>query len=157
GRHAVVDADYAAAGEHADGQFRHVLRRRERAVGRLRHPLHDLRGVSRAVEQHRRGDESRALEALSAPSGTAGTETPPGPGAVTGPPPPPPREPRRRRRRRGPRGPPKTRLRRSHRSRARRSRDRQRIHQTYVSFPFSEPSSSLIPPTPAMSTNLMVA
>ena len=53
--HAVVDRHHAAAGEQPNGKLCHVLRRGERAVGRLGHPLYDLRGVSRPVEQHRRG------------------------------------------------------------------------------------------------------
>ncbi len=51
GRHAAVDGDYAPSGEQPNGQLCHVLGRRKCSLGRVGHPLHDLRGISRPVEQ----------------------------------------------------------------------------------------------------------
>ena len=70
-RHAVVDGNHASAGEQSDGKLCHVLRRGKCAVGCVDHPLHDLSGISRPVEQQCRGDERRALETMA----TTGTET----------------------------------------------------------------------------------
>jgi hypothetical protein len=71
GCHAVVDHHHAAAGEQANGQLRDFLRGSYRAVSRVGHPLDNLRGIGRTVEQQRRGDKGRTLERRA----TARTET----------------------------------------------------------------------------------
>ena len=65
GRHAVVDRDHAAPREQPNGKLCQVLRRVKCAFGRVGHPLHDLRGVGRPVEQHRCGHERGTLEKMA--------------------------------------------------------------------------------------------
>ena len=65
GRHAVVDGDHAAAGQQSNRKLCHLLRRGKCAVGCIGHPLHHLCGVSRPVQQHRRGNEGRAFETMA--------------------------------------------------------------------------------------------